>query len=275
MRGLGFFLLCGYAISLDYPSSAPLPPTAVTACLYLRFRKKLPVLRLCVLMTDTAGLCIGGALTLLAPGNAQRLLLTHDMCVLSWQGSDWAKDNSAGSGTCPARPLRNAAPPLAGAEHSRLAKTLREPVDTAFSRVGPALLLPAVLTHAAYQFTAWPPPRPLRPAPPNCSSARLLSPMLRSPTPPGPGTPLRLGDKTGFSSGHGERLHRGLNILVRARGSGRARGHPCRRAWRTSAWKLAPQDTSPGTRPTWPWSKKTASDSSTPTKGPLSGHHVP
>lgn len=160
LKGLGFFLLCGYAASLDFPTSAALPPTAVAACLYLRFRKKLAPGPLCVLMAGTAALCLGGALTLMAPGNAQRLLLTQDAGALAWLAAGWGERLLGALGHLPGAamgqwlPLLWLALGLAG-----LRKRFGRHWATHFPAPALLFLLPALLTHAAYLFTAWPPPR--------------------------------------------------------------------------------------------------------------------
>lgn len=160
LKGLGFFLLGAFAASLDFPTSAALPPTAVAACLYLRFRKKLPARRLCVLMAGAAGLCVGGALTLLAPGNAQRLLLTHDAGALAWLAAGRGERLLGWLGHLPGAALAQWLP-LLWLALSLL--TLRKRFGGEWWRNFPEaallFLLPALLTHAAYLFTAWPPPR--------------------------------------------------------------------------------------------------------------------
>lgn len=160
LKGLGFFLLCGYTVSLDFPTSAALPPTAIAACLYLRFRKRIPLARLGPLLAGTAALCLGAALTLLAPGNGERLLLTQDHGALAWLAAGRGQRLLGWLAHLPGAALAQWLPLLwlalgvaaLGRRFGRL-WTRHFPVSALL------FLLPAVLIHAAYLFTAWPPPR--------------------------------------------------------------------------------------------------------------------
>lgn len=159
-KGAAFFLLGATACSLDFPTSAALPPTALAACLYLRCEKKLPLRRLLVLMAGTAGLCLGGALTLLSPGNAQRLLLTHDESVLAWLAAGWGERILGWFAHLPGSALTLWLPLLwLGLGLLALRKRFGRGWWRHFPVAALLFLLPALLTHAAYLFTAWPPPR--------------------------------------------------------------------------------------------------------------------
>lgn len=160
LKGLGFFLLCGSTVSLDYPTCAALPPTAIAACLYLRFRKRMPLARLGPLLAGTAALCLGAALTLKAPGNGERLLLTQDQSVLAWLAAGWGERILGWVAHLPGAALAQWLPLLwlvlgVAALWRRFGRLWPRhfPVSALL------FLLPAVLTHAAYLFTAWPPPR--------------------------------------------------------------------------------------------------------------------
>lgn len=160
LKGAGFFLLCACATSLDYPTSAALPPTAIAACLYLHFRKGLTPARLGPLLAGTAGLCLGAALTLMAPGNGERLLLTQDQSVLAWLAAGWGERLLGWAGHLPGAALTQWLP-LLWLVLGLVA--LRRRFGRLWTRHFPVsallFLLPAALTHAAYLFTAWPPPR--------------------------------------------------------------------------------------------------------------------
>lgn len=160
LRGAGFFLLGATACSLDFPTSAALPPTALAACLYLHLVKKMPARELGVLLAGTAGLCLGASLTLMAPGNAGRLLLTHDASVHAWLAAGWGERILGWLGHLPGAALAQGLP-LLWLLLGLL--TLKKRFGRAWWRNVPVaallFLLPALLTCAAYLFTAWPPPR--------------------------------------------------------------------------------------------------------------------
>ncbi|MDE7241145.1 DUF6056 family protein [Desulfovibrio sp.] len=156
----GFFLLCCFGASLDFATSAALPPTAIAACLYLRFCRHLTGRELCVLLAGTAGLCLGAAATFLAPGNAQRLLLTHDAAVLEWLASGWGARLLGSLAQVPGAALAQWLPLLwllLGL--AALKKRFGAGWWRHFPVAALLFLLPALLTHAAYLFTAWPPSR--------------------------------------------------------------------------------------------------------------------
>ncbi|MDE5879302.1 MAG: hypothetical protein K2G99_04675, partial [Desulfovibrio sp.] len=170
LRGAAFFLLGVTACSLDFPTSAALPPTALAACIYLHFVKKLSARELGVLLAGTAGLCLGAALTLGAPGNAGRLLLTHDPSVHAWLAAGWGERILGWLGHLPGAALAQGLPLLwlllgLFALRRRFGRDWWRHVPVAAL----LFLLPALFTHAAYLFTAWPPPRALA-----TSAAQLL-----------------------------------------------------------------------------------------------------
>ena len=177
LKGLGFFLLCGYATSLDYSTSAALPPTAIVACLYLFFRKRISLARLGPLLAGTAGLCLGAALTLMAPGNGERLLLTHDQGVLAWLAAGWGERLLDWAAHLPGASLAQWLP-LLWLVLGLVA--LRRRFGRLWARHFPVsallFLLPAALTHAAYLFTAWPPPRAFA----TCAAQLIISAAIVS-----------------------------------------------------------------------------------------------
>lgn len=84
----GILLILGgiCAASLDYATSAALPVTGICCLVWLYYKyRKIPLLPACA----TIGLCIGAALTLGAPGNAVRLLLTTHMAARQYLDAGW------------------------------------------------------------------------------------------------------------------------------------------------------------------------------------------
>ncbi|WP_297828807.1 DUF6056 family protein [uncultured Desulfovibrio sp.] len=147
--------------SLDYPTSAVMPATAFvcTVWLYFRDRKSFPKIPWLAL-AGTVGLTVGAALTLLAPGNYQRMLLTNDRAVHDYLASGWSDRILSWLTSLPLAALMQFVP----------LTLLLWACYVLFRQYGnkwprhipaPALLFlfPAILTHGAYLFTAWPPPR--------------------------------------------------------------------------------------------------------------------
>lgn len=157
----GLFLLGGVVASLDYPTSAALPPTGAACVLWLWFRRKKGSRRVPWLsLFATLGLCAGAIATLKAPGNAGRLLLTHDMNVIAYLSMGWPERIGIYLTKLPGGVLMQYVPLIlliwSGA-------VLRQKWKGDWFRRWPVpsllFFLPAVLTYAAYLFTAWPPPR--------------------------------------------------------------------------------------------------------------------
>lgn len=86
----GLFLFGAFATSLDYASAVALPAASLLCCVWLSSRKYRPAghNRL-ILWAGVLGACLGGAATILAPGNAARIRLTNDEAVQAWAASPW------------------------------------------------------------------------------------------------------------------------------------------------------------------------------------------
>ena len=89
-RWPGLFILGAGVASLDYPTRAVMPATGAACVLWLWFKqnkgeRKPPW----GLVFATLGLALGAVLTLKAPGNAGRLLLTNDQTVLAYLAMSW------------------------------------------------------------------------------------------------------------------------------------------------------------------------------------------
>lgn len=156
-----FFLAGAITSSLDYPTSAALPPTALIAVAYLYFsrkkgERKIPWILLC----GALGLLAGGAATIMAPGNAQRLLLTNDGTVLDWLALSWP--GRIGSWLFHL-PLIVTLFPVPLAILAWGGVTLwRAEGKNFYKFIPPSALLylaPFCFTIGAYLFTAWPPER--------------------------------------------------------------------------------------------------------------------
>lgn len=156
------FLLGGIiTCSLDYPTSAALPATAIAAVIYIWARQNKNGRRApWLLLWGTLGLCIGAAATILAPGNKQRLLLTNDMQVHDYMAASWPERIVSWLGHLPLSAIMLAPPLILGIWCCwRLWKTHGKDWWRKIPPAALLFLLPAMLTHGAYLFTAWPPPR--------------------------------------------------------------------------------------------------------------------
>lgn len=149
------------ACSLDYPTSAAMPVTAVAAVIYIWVRQNKGNRHFpWMLLWGTVGLCLGSAATILAPGNAQRLLLTTDTTIHEYLAASWMERIFSWLWHLPLSAIM-LAPPMILIIWScwRLWKIYGKDW---WKKIPPAsclFLLPAILTHGAYLFTAWPPPR--------------------------------------------------------------------------------------------------------------------
>lgn len=149
----GLFLAGICVAMLDFATSAALPPTAIACVLYLWLFRREPFPWL--LAACAAGLCLGGFLTITAPGNACRLALTTDTDVIHYLAASWPDRILDWLAHLPSAAL-SLAVPLIFLIYGCLRLQIRNfPI--------PALLfiLPALLTLGAYLFTAWPPDRAL------------------------------------------------------------------------------------------------------------------
>lgn len=171
------FLLAGLAASsLDFPTSASLPVTTLAALAYIYYRqqerpRKIPW----ILLAGALGLLLGGALTLLAPGNAQRLLLTHDDSVISWLAMSWPERIGEWLLHLPLLLALFPIPLLIlvwglfalGREKGKKF-LLHIPIAALF------FLLPFLLSIGAFLFSAWPPPRAFA----GCAIQLLLAALI-------------------------------------------------------------------------------------------------
>lgn len=160
ISGILFFLFCIVATSLDFASSAVLPPTAILTLLYLRYYKKKSFRKIKTLVFGAAGLTLGAILTLSAPGNAERLAHSNDIAVQYYIASPWLERiinwliHLPGAALSEALPLIWLIWSLLVLKRNFGKKWLRHfPVSSLL------FIIPAILTHCAYLFTAWPPPR--------------------------------------------------------------------------------------------------------------------
>ncbi len=157
------FLGGAFVASLDYATSAALPATTLACACWLYFRqprqgRKVPLDRLCCAL----GLCAGALATLKAPGNAIRMALTHDPAVHLWLDAGWPQRVLSWLANLPGAILFQIVPLIfliwgcywLWRLHGR--EFLRH-----FPMPALLFLLPALLTHAAYLFTPWPPARAL------------------------------------------------------------------------------------------------------------------
>lgn len=149
-------LLAGaFTTSLDFAACVALPPTALCCIIFLWFtRKQVSPL----LLSVTAGLGLGAIFTLTAPGNIERLRLTHDESVKAWLNAAWSVRLEGWLSHLPGLLLSGWLPLLlfiCGYLVLRRNKyKLRYmPLSTLL------FLFPALLVPLSYIFTAWPPPR--------------------------------------------------------------------------------------------------------------------
>lgn len=85
-------LFCGgiFTCSLDYPTSAALPPTALICIVYIYWKNKAVFHeKMLPLVSGVIGLWFGSALTLLAPGNAERIKSTNEARMQIWLEHSW------------------------------------------------------------------------------------------------------------------------------------------------------------------------------------------
>lgn len=147
--------------SLDYPTSAALPATSIILLVWIFFfQKKIWRSRGEFLAFGALGLCLGGALTLLAPGNARRVSLTDDVNVQVWQNSTWIERILSWLEHLPLAFLWDYVPLLfllwgCWILHKRFGRSWLIHIPLAAW----LFLLPALLTVGAFLFTSWPPSR--------------------------------------------------------------------------------------------------------------------
>lgn len=151
--------LGGIAVAmLDYATSASLAPTSIICVLYIWWRNK-PVIPW-ALASCCTGLCLGACATLMAPGNACRLLITTDTDVSSYLTATWLERILSWLVHLPSAALMQGVPLiflLYGCV--RLAKAYPNHWLYKIPVSAWLFLCPALLTHCAYLFTPWPPAR--------------------------------------------------------------------------------------------------------------------
>lgn len=161
LSGALAFALGVVVASLDYPTAAVLPLTGGVCAAFLYFRAKRPARRvpwtpLCAAL----GLCLGAWLTLTAPGNSARLALTADRSVLAWQSASWPGRIADYLLALPGGVLMQYVPlTLLAWGVWVIYKARRAGARANWPIAGLLFFIPALLTYAAYLFTAWPPPR--------------------------------------------------------------------------------------------------------------------
>lgn len=153
---LGLVAGCAVA-SLDYATSAAMPCTGLLCSGWLFYkRRKTPGILLCI----TAGLCIGAALTLGAPGNAARLSITSHAAVQKYLAAGWLERIETWLAHLPFALLDLYVPMLLLGWGIFV---LYRFYGKCFYRHIPIsaflYFVPACLTVGAYLFTAWPPAR--------------------------------------------------------------------------------------------------------------------
>lgn len=171
------FFLAGVATSsLDYPTSAALPGTALAATAYIYYRQKAVTRKIpWILLCGALGLLIGGVLTLAAPGNMQRMLLTNDDNVISWLALSWPQRIGLWFLHLPGLVALFPVPliillwglfSIGKAKGKNFYKFI--PLSALL------FLLPFLLTLGAYLFTAWPPTRAFA----SCSIQLLICSLI-------------------------------------------------------------------------------------------------
>ena len=156
-----FFASGAFTSSLDYPTSASLPGAALSAVAYIYFLKKKTERKIpWILLCGALGLLIGGLITVLAPGNTQRMLLTNDTAIRALLTLSWPERIWLWLINLPSLLLLLPLPlflllwglfVLYREKGANFWKAV--PVTAAF------FLLTSLLAIGAFIFTAWPPPR--------------------------------------------------------------------------------------------------------------------
>lgn len=161
VRCILFFATGVFVAMLDYATSAAMPVTALACTVWLYFRQRAGARRIPrMLLAGALGVSLGGALTLLAPGNAARVRLTIDPAVHEYLASTFSDKIISYILNLPLALLAQGVPLLLllwacwvlHRGHGR--RWLAHVPHAAL-----LFLLPAAVTHGAYFFTAWPPPR--------------------------------------------------------------------------------------------------------------------
>ena len=156
------FFLAGMAVaSLDFPTSAAMPVASLACVAWLYFQQKAGTRRLPrMLLAGALGVCLGAAITLMAPGNAERMRLSSDQNLHNYLVSSWGERIASYLLNLPQAALMQGVPLVlllwgCWSLYQHHGKGWwRHLPPAAF-----LFLLPAVATHGAYLFTFWPPSR--------------------------------------------------------------------------------------------------------------------
>lgn len=161
VRCILFFAAGIFVAMLDYATSAALPVTTLACTVWLYFRQKPEARRVPrMLLAGALGVSIGGALTLLAPGNAARMRLTTDPTVHEYMTSAFSDKVISYILHLPQALLLQGVPLLLLLWGCWvLYRNYGRRWFTHVPHAALLFLLPAAVTHGAYFFTAWPPPR--------------------------------------------------------------------------------------------------------------------
>lgn len=156
-----FFAAGIFVAMLDYATAAAMPVAALACTAWLYFRQKKGARRIpAMLLSGALGVSIGGALTLLAPGNAERMRLTTDPAVHKYLASTFSDKIVSYLLHLPQALLMQGVPLLLLIWACWI---LYRSYDRRWLAHVPhaalLFLLPAAVTHGAYFFTSWPPPR--------------------------------------------------------------------------------------------------------------------
>lgn len=156
-----FFAAGLFVALLDYATAAAMPVTALACTVWLYFRQAPKARRIPrMLLAGALGVSLGGALTLLAPGNAERVRLTTDPAVHAYMASSFSDKVISYILHLPQALLLQGVPLILllwgcwvlYRSHGR--RWIAHVPHAAL-----LFLLPAAVTHGAYFFTSWPPPR--------------------------------------------------------------------------------------------------------------------
>lgn len=156
-----FFAAGIFVAMLDYATAAAMPVAALACTVWLYFRQAPKARRIPrMLLAGALGVSLGGALTLLAPGNAERVRLTTDPAVHEYMASSFSDKVISYILHLPQALLLQGVPLLLLLWACWV--LYRSYGRRWFAHVPHAallFLLPAAVTHGAYFFTSWPPPR--------------------------------------------------------------------------------------------------------------------
>lgn len=150
-----------FTCSLDYPTCAALPPTALIFVIYIYWKNKAVFhQKMLPLISCVIGLWAGSGLTLLAPGNAERIKSTNDTSIQVWLGHSWLERVWDWLSQLPQAIAWDWLPIVLLIFSCLIIR--RQDKKNWIKCISPAawlFFLPAVFTVGAFFFTAWPPAR--------------------------------------------------------------------------------------------------------------------